>query len=589
MTGDWGTADNLTIPERGDGIPDLLQEAIWGIEVFKRLQTEDGGIPGGIEQEAYRGFGEASWSEHGRIYAYAPDVWSSWEYAAAAAKVAHNLKAYDAVAAQDWLQTAIDAMAYAEANWQDELNNDPAARDITARNIAALELYRATGDTGYHDLFEATSVYADGQTNNVNWNEHQFEAAFLYATMGNLALNNTIRTTGIADLQGEADLLLDIGMRSGFGSIYNPYAPYGWGNTQAQPNQSQDSLVRLHHLTGDQRLLEAIQGDVQYVLGANPLNMTFMTGLDGVRGPEDFLNLDADVLGYGPVPGITLYGEYNLHDYGQGFYHDIIYPDVWPDAWQQPVSESWHAFSVYVPVTEYTVQQGILDMTYVTGYLAALSDDGGDDRPPIIGTDRSEALMGTMSDDSINAIAGSDTIRAGDGDDTVRAGKGYDEVFGGLGDDKIMGEQGKDTLRGGEGNDSLFGGGANDCPNGYLGNDLLMGGLGRDKLKGGDGADTLVGGKGEDTLMGEGGSDTFHFLAGSGKDKVFGFETSQDQVLLDAALLGEASLADVLASNGKLSDTQKSYVLKFDAGDMLILKADAPMVLTEVESTFGLL
>ncbi|MEL7184399.1 MAG: glycoside hydrolase family 9 protein, partial [Pseudomonadota bacterium] len=371
MTGAWGRDDTRNIPEQGDGIPDILQEAIWGIEVFKRLQTDDGGIPGGIEQRDYQSFGGSSWAEGPVIYAYAPDVWSSWEYAAAAAKVAHNLRPYDNVAADDWLASARAAMDYAEANWQAELSGSPAERDIVSRNIAALEMYRETGETAYHDIFAATSAYASGDASSVKWNEHQFEAAFLYATLGDMVLNDTIRDTGVADMQGEIDLLLDLGTRSAFGNLYNPYAPYGWGNTATQPNHSQDVFVRMHHLTDDAALLKTIQDDVQYALGANPMNMVYMTGLGDMRGPEELLNLDAETLGYGPVPGITVYGDFHIHDYGRGFYHDIMYADQWPNVWQAPVHESWQGFSIYVPVTEYTVQQGITDMSYVTGYLAA--------------------------------------------------------------------------------------------------------------------------------------------------------------------------------------------------------------------------
>lgn len=380
MQPDWADNDGLSVPEQGDGIPDILQEAMWGAEVFMRLQTADGGIPGGIEQPSYETFGGASWTASGVIYAYAPDVWSSWEYAATAAKISHSLKNYDASAASEWLASAEAAMAYAESNWQIELGA-LAPRDVVSRNIAGLEMYRATGDASYHDIFVESSAYATGDASGVAWNEHQFESAFLYAQMGDMVLNETILDTGLSDIQGEVDLLLDLGQRSAFGNLYNPYAPYGWGNTAPAPNHSQDVMVRLHHLTGDDTLLEVIQNDVQYALGANPLNMTYMTGLGDVRGPEELLNLDAESLGYGAIPGITVYGDRNIHDYGPDFYDDIMYADAWPNIWQAPVSESWQGFSVYVPVTEYTVQQGVVDMTYVTGYLAALESDGAGEPP----------------------------------------------------------------------------------------------------------------------------------------------------------------------------------------------------------------
>jgi len=433
MTGNWGARDDLTIPERGDGIPDLLQEAMWGIEVFKRLQDpSDGGIPGGIEQAGYDTFGGASWTQGPTIYAYAPDVWSSWEYAAAAAKVAFHLEAYDALLAAEWLASAADAFAYAEANWVSELQSSPAPRDVISRNIAALEMYRATEDTAYHAVFEATSVYADGNLNNIAFNEHQTEAAFLYARMGDLVLNTTINTTGTSDLVNSAAYLMSQGSVSGFGSVLDPYDPYGWQNTAPQPNYSKDTFARLHYLTGDAIYLDAMLGEVQYGLGANPLNMVYMTGLTGVRGPDNILNLDADTLGYGSFPGITIYGEYDPASYALSdplqWYHEDIAADIWPYFGDAPVGESYQGYTGYVPVTEYTVQQGMLDMTVVTGYLAAQAGDVFEN-----GTSGPDSLNGTSDDDAINGFGGDDTINGGGGADTLLGGDGADQIDGGTG------------------------------------------------------------------------------------------------------------------------------------------------------------
>ncbi len=594
MNPEWGGADDLSIPEQGDGIPDILQEAIWGIEVFKRLQTEDGGIPGGIEQKSYSSFGGASWTEGPVIYAYAPDVWSSWEYAASAAKVAHALAPFDAAAAQDWLDSAIAAMDYAEANWQDELGSDPHPRDITARNIASLELYRATEDTQYHDIFVDSSVYADGDTSNIDWRSHQFESAFLYARMDDLILNETLRSTGLADMQGEIDLLMDMGSRSAFGNLFNPYAPYGWGNTATQPNHSQDVFARMHHLTGDDALLEVLQADVQYTLGANPLNMTYMTGLDNVRGPEELLNLDAETLGYGPVPGITVYGDFNIQDYGWDFYHDIMYPDQWPNIWQAPVAESWQGFSIYVPVTEYTVQQGIIDMSYVTGYLASLGasdpahDCGADGA--IAGTTGNDTLFGTADSDMICGDDGADQIKGRKGDDVIHSGAGNDVSFGSWGADTMFGDAGADTLFGEGDNDVLRGGTGDDRVVGGAGADMLFGDAGDDFLKGANGNDTLNGGAGLDRLMGGAGRDTFEFNLGHDEARLVAFSASQDTILLDAALLGTfGSLSDAMDGIGTLTADQRKFTLSFESGDVLIIKSQDAMSLAQIEDTFVLI
>ncbi|ESA32592.1 glycosyl hydrolase family 9 [Leptolyngbya sp. Heron Island J] len=53
LHGDYFEAVNLDIPESNNGLPDILDEALWGLDVFRRLQTEDGGIPGGIESAGH--------------------------------------------------------------------------------------------------------------------------------------------------------------------------------------------------------------------------------------------------------------------------------------------------------------------------------------------------------------------------------------------------------------------------------------------------------------------------------------------------------------------------------------------------------
>ncbi len=556
MAPDQSSADTLGLPESGDGIPDLLQEAMWGIEVFKRLQTEDGGIPGGIEQISYSTFGGASWTESPEVFAYGADVWSSWEYAASAAKVAHMLADYDATLAQDWLDSAIAAFDYAEANWASELDNDPAPRDVTSRNVASLELYRATEDTDYHDVFEETSVYADGRFDNVDWRSHQFESAFLYARLGELALNDTIRDTGQSDLQGEVDLLLSEGTRSGFGTLFNPHAPYGWGNTAAQPNYSAESVARLHYLTGEDALLAVLQEDVQYVLGANPLNMSFLTGLPDARGPEELLNLDAEALGYGPVPGVTVYGEYNINDYGPQGFHDAMYFDIWPNIWNAPVSESWQGASIYVPVTEYTVQQGITDMTFVTGYLAALQSPPAASDGSVSGTTGADLMQGTWVDDFFKGLAGNDVMIGRNGSDRLLGNHGDDKIYGGGANDDLRGGMDDDTLRGNDGDD------------------ILYGDAGVDNIKGQSGDDRIDGGTERDYLIGGSGADVFVFGTGYGRDTVYDFDASTDQIELSAALLGAGeTIVQMIEDHGRSYGDGTLYALNFGGGDIVVLKS----------------
>ena len=507
MDPEWAAAQTLDIPEADNGIPDILDEAMWGLEVFKRMQHEDGGVPGGIETSGAASFGEGSWGETQTLYAYAPDVWSSWEYAASAAKLATLLRPYDEALADEWLASAVAAWEWAEARVPEGEDYDATLN--TSRNIAALEIYRATGDEAAYAVFLETFVYGTGEP--VEWFEHQYEAAYVHAAMDPALVDPALQAAGQQALQDYADFLLTEGSGSAFGYLTDPYAPYGWGNTGQQPNYSADILVRLHDLTGDPALLDAIQQDVQYTLGANPLNMVYVTGIEDVRGPEIILNADADTLGQDPPPGITLYGDYNVFDYGYDFYHDMMEDDVWPYYDQVPVSESFNGFFVYVPSTEYTVQQGISDMAYVTGYLASLDDAGGavPDVPlRLRGTGGDDGLDGGGADDLLIAFAGNDVLRGDGGDDLIA---------------------------------------------GMAGNDTLFGGAGADVLLAGTGADVLEGGAGDDLLIGGSGADAFVFDGVFGADTVAGLALAEDVLLIDAALAGGRSAEEVVADLATVS------------------------------------
>lgn len=527
------------IPEADDRIPDLVDEALWNLDLFRRLQKDDGGVPGGIESERNPNFGEGSWGDSLELYAYAPDVWSTWEYASGAAKAASILKSYDPAAVQGWTDSAIAAMEWAEANAPTSLD----AEQTNARNLAALELYRLTGDEAWHDVFKASTSYGGPDLSNVDFRSQQLEAAFVYARMDSSQTDDSIRALALEDLTREGEVLLDLGQASGFDYTVNPYAPYGWGNTAQQPNYSADVFMRLHALTGDQTYLDKLQEDVQYTLGANPLNMSFMTGIDGVRSPEEILNVDADVLGYGPPPGITIYGDYNISDYGYQFYHGIMQDDVWPNYFDAPVSESFNGFTVFVPSAEYTLQQGIADMTAVIGYLAAQQESispnfvegtSGDDR--LRGTGGDDIILGNRGNDILEGGAGGDELNGGADRDAVdysnstlgirahlsvaathkkiATGDAIGDTFFGVED--ILGSAFNDDLRGTSIRNDIYGGDGDDRLRGFGGDDNIFGGEGDDLLRGDFGNDTLTGGLGADDHEGGVGRDTVSYADASG-------------------------------------------------------------------------
>ncbi|WP_424968784.1 serine hydrolase [Dinoroseobacter sp. S375] len=125
---------------------------------------------------------------------------------------------------------------------------------------------------------------------------------------------------------------------------------------------------------------------------------------------------------------------------------------------------------------------------------------------------------------------GNDLLRGGYGNDKIDGGEGRDVIRGRDGDDSISGGAGDDFLRGEVGNDRIDGGDGSDLVRGGQGDDMLSGGHGDDRIRGGDGDDVIDGGTGRDFMWGGEGADNFVFREDSGQDRIFGFNTEEDQL-----------------------------------------------------------
>ncbi|MEM8926374.1 MAG: cellulase N-terminal Ig-like domain-containing protein, partial [Actinomycetota bacterium] len=60
---------DLQIPESGDQVPDLIDEALWTLDVFYRLQRDDGAVRGGIEASQHPLPDNTSWSDDLAVFA----------------------------------------------------------------------------------------------------------------------------------------------------------------------------------------------------------------------------------------------------------------------------------------------------------------------------------------------------------------------------------------------------------------------------------------------------------------------------------------------------------------------------------------
>ena len=365
---------NLNIPESNNRLPDVVDEALWSVDFFRRLQKPGGGIPGGVESAAHPKFGEASWQESLQVMAYAPDIWSTYQYAATAAQAAHVLSSFNPDQAATYQESALQAMYYAErqlphapeAGWPFQVDD--------ARNLAALWLWRLTAKSRWHQLFLETTAFTEETQRLARWEKfEQTDAAFLYARLVQEGVDSTVQANARLAFARQADRMAELTTQTGFQWTKEDLrAPVGWGISLGSPGESM-TLVRAHYLEQDSRYLEATLRATQFPLGANPDNLVYTTGL-GERSPQNPLIADQRILGVAPPPGITLYGpidlsrpRYSNYWFTKRVLNDRMFPE--PNAW--PTAEAYVDVHLNVAMTEFTVFQSIGPSAYVWGYLAA--------------------------------------------------------------------------------------------------------------------------------------------------------------------------------------------------------------------------
>ncbi|TVQ63937.1 MAG: hypothetical protein EA366_01805 [Spirulina sp. DLM2.Bin59] len=364
------TEINLNIPESRNALPDIIDEALWNLSFYKRLQLPNGGIRGGIESTSHPRRGETSWQNTLPTYVYAPDPWSSYLYAGGAAQAAWILRDRDRPQAEEYQRSAIAAMNYAEAQWPQLQASDPPHQVLDARNLAAVELYRLTGDPAWHQIFLATTVFTDPQKPTMAWGKHhQRDAAFVYARLLHSQVDLKVQSQVYNALIREANRTLALSDQTAFGwTKDDPYQPIGWGASFGSPKAI--ALVRAHVLSGDARYRNGAIFASQFSLGANPDNLTYTTGL-GHNSPQHPLILDARVQGKAPPPGIPLYGPLDIVRFPDYWMFNWLRPVTFPDVSQWPTTEAYFDVFLFPAVTEFTVMQSMGPATYTWGYLAA--------------------------------------------------------------------------------------------------------------------------------------------------------------------------------------------------------------------------
>ena len=368
-------AMKLSIPPTPK-VPDILTEARFELDCFKRLQKPDGGMPLGIETEGDPIGGEVSWIQSMPAYVFAPDANASYFYAGVAARVARLLKPYDPKAAADYQASAVKAMQWAEADFA-QAKADGRAKKwdwslMDSRNFSALQLYITTDATHWRDVFMENTCLNDPNKSVFQWGDHvQRDAAFAYAHLDPKLADPEIQKNAVKQVLAEADKALNYASGNAFNLTTPDKGKPMFIGFYSTPDAIE--LARAHYLTHDAKYLAGAVQACQFGMGANPSNLVYTTGL-GSNPYKHPLHLDSRHTGQPAPAGFTPFANIDFSQWHDNFttwpitYH--LGAVTYPDAYSWPTTEAFFDVYLYPAMTEFTVDRWEPNV-YVWGYLAA--------------------------------------------------------------------------------------------------------------------------------------------------------------------------------------------------------------------------
>ena len=279
----------LNIPERGNGVPDILDEAYWALRLWLDLQDEDGGVYDGTEGAGDPNFIQTVELDPCGDYAYAKDATGSYWFAGAMAQASRLWRAIGKPQDAD----ALLARARRAYRWADEhppqvkSAQQYAIQYLGPKAYAAAQLLHTTGEAPFNKDFLDVCVWSrkpDAEIE-VYGQYDQSLAAWAYVNCPAAATDPKIRQAARKAILQRADVEIRYSQMMAYGFIRNPWAPINWG-TGAYENYL-PPVMWAYKLTGDEKYRYWIVRTCDNTLGANPLGRSYVVGLGTrtVRAP----------------------------------------------------------------------------------------------------------------------------------------------------------------------------------------------------------------------------------------------------------------------------------------------------------------
>lgn len=282
----------LNIPESGNGTSDLLDETRFGLDWLLKMQRADGAV--------YRKLAGKKWplksapdKDRQHRYIYGISTPETAKFAAVMAIASRNYQSIDKQLATTYLDAAKLAWQYLQTQPEmkidgvdgddsgsleyqaSEFNTEASLEtDVDDRLWAAVELYITTGTKDLENYFAA------------NLDQAQYDGIFSWKNPSSLALADYLEhdsqpssanliAKGKTKIQHQADIILNRVKQSTY-NISNDRFIEG---SNIMTIEEGNTLVYAYQLTKNKDYLTAAIDQLDYILGRNHFDQTFITGI----------------------------------------------------------------------------------------------------------------------------------------------------------------------------------------------------------------------------------------------------------------------------------------------------------------------
>ncbi|MFD3003937.1 glycoside hydrolase family 9 protein [Pontibacter toksunensis] len=285
----------LNIPESGNNVPDILDEALWNLRWMMAMQDpEDGGVYNKLTNASFDGMIMPAEATNPR-YVVQKGTAATLDFAAVMAQASRVFSKYENEypgLADSALLAAVKAWNWAQRNPnvdydQDAMNKQfkPEVstggygdKDYSDEFIwAAAELYATTKQDLY---YKEVNMLPDDKMPLPSWPQVRLLG---YYTLNRFSNELTpIAQKDLTEIKKRlvsfADELIDGASTRSYRTVMGKTAgDYIWGSSSVAANQG-IALIQAYQLTDDKKYLNAALSNLDYLLGRNATGYSFLTG-----------------------------------------------------------------------------------------------------------------------------------------------------------------------------------------------------------------------------------------------------------------------------------------------------------------------